>query len=71
MGEPRNCFSRIFGPTGSYLRMIWRYLAPLESLVNIYTQHSPFTQFILIYFIGYILRHAIFPDHKNNDLRKR
>lgn len=42
MGEPKNILGKMFGPTGHYVRFVWKYIAPLESaaifVVVLYTQ---------------------------------
>ncbi|CAD5211790.1 unnamed protein product [Bursaphelenchus xylophilus] len=31
MGEPKSWLGRWFGPTGRYVQMVWKYVAPIES----------------------------------------
>uniref|UniRef100_A0A915D528 Uncharacterized protein n=1 Tax=Ditylenchus dipsaci TaxID=166011 RepID=A0A915D528_9BILA len=33
MGEPKNWLTKIFGPSGQYVKFIWRFIAPFQSVI--------------------------------------
>jgi hypothetical protein len=36
MGKPKSLLGRIFGPSGKYVKFIWKYVAPVEAVIVFY-----------------------------------
>jgi hypothetical protein len=51
MGKPKTWLGKAFGPTGKYVKFIWRYVAPLEAMVGIHELNNLINYFQVVFYV--------------------